>query len=136
VAVELDHKPDTSPYTGSRQYENVRVIEGDIMRLDPVELISRQEYVVVANIPYYITSALLRHLMEAPSHQKRLVLTVQREVARRICALPGEMSLLALSVQVYGSPRILAEIPASAFYPPPKIDSSVLRINSFPTPSS
>ena len=134
VAIELDHNliPPLIQVVG--QYENVRVIEGDIMRLDPVELISGQEYVVVANIPYYITSALLRHLMEAPLPPKRLVLTVQREVARRICALPGEMSLLALSVQVYGSPRILAEIPASAFYPPPKIDSSVLRIDLFSNP--
>jgi 16S rRNA (adenine1518-N6/adenine1519-N6)-dimethyltransferase len=61
-------------------------------------------------------------------------LTVQREVAERICALPGDMSLLALSVQVYGSPQIVARIPAGAFYPPPKVDSAVIRVELFPEP--
>ena len=134
VAVELDRKliPPLVQVIG--HYPNVQVVVGDILALDPVQLVSEQEYVVVANIPYYITSALLRHLMEARIPPKRLVLTVQREVARRICALPGEMSLLALSVQVYGSPQIITHIPASAFYPPPKVDSSILRIDLFSSP--
>ena len=71
---------------------------------------------VVANIPYYITSALIRHLLESSLPPCRLVLTVQREVARRICATPGDMSLLALGVQVYGHPKILTHIPPGAFY--------------------
>ena len=83
---------------------------------------------IVANIPYYITSAVIRRLLEAEVHPRRVVLTVQKEVAERICAEPGEMNLLALSVQVYGKPTITAFIPAGAFYPPPKVDSAVLRI--------
>jgi 16S rRNA (adenine1518-N6/adenine1519-N6)-dimethyltransferase len=86
-------------------------------------------YLVVANIPYYITSALIRHLLEARLKPTRLVLTVQREVAARICAGPGELSLLALSVQVYGDPKIAAYLPAGAFEPPPKVDSAVVRVD-------
>jgi 16S rRNA (adenine1518-N6/adenine1519-N6)-dimethyltransferase len=134
VAVELDRKLIPPLVQVVSQYSNVMVVEGDILALDPVQLVSERDYVVVANIPYYITSALLRHLMEARIPPRRLVLTIQREVARRICALPGEMSLLALSVQVYGSPQIITHIPASAFYPPPKVDSSVLRVDLFSSP--
>jgi 16S rRNA (adenine1518-N6/adenine1519-N6)-dimethyltransferase len=116
------------------QFSNVQVIEGDILALDPVKLVSQLPYLVVANIPYYITSVLIRHLLESSLPPNRLVLTVQQEVAKRICAMPGDMSLLALSVQVYGYPEILAHIPAGAFYPPPKVDSAILRIDLFPSP--
>jgi len=135
VAVEVD--PGLIPVLNQviGPYSNVQVVEGDILTLDPDELVSQSEYLVVANIPYYITSALIRHLLEASSPPRRLVLTVQREVARRICATPGDMSLLALSVQVYGHPKIIAHIPANAFYPPPKVDSTILRIDRFPSPA-
>jgi 16S rRNA (adenine1518-N6/adenine1519-N6)-dimethyltransferase len=134
VAVELDNKliPPLKQIIG--HYPNVLVVQGDILALDPVELVSQQEYVVVANIPYYITSALIRHFLEATIPPLRLILTIHQEVAKRICAFPGEMSLLALSVQVYGHPEIVAHIPANAFYPPPNIDSSVLRIDLFSSP--
>jgi len=134
VAVELDGNLIPPLQQVMRQFQNVRVIAGDILALDPVQLISQHKYVVVANIPYYITSALLRHLLEARNPPQRLILTVQREVAKRICAEPGDMSLLALSVQVYGHPEIVAHIPASAFYPPPKVDSAVIRLALFPSP--
>jgi 16S rRNA (adenine1518-N6/adenine1519-N6)-dimethyltransferase len=134
VSVELDHNLIAPLVQVVSQYPNVQVVEGDILALDPVLLVSQQEYVVVANIPYYITSALIRHLLEARTQPLRLVLTVQQEVARRICANPGKMSLLALSVQVYGHPEIIAHIPAGAFYPPPKVGSSILRIDLFPAP--
>jgi 16S rRNA (adenine1518-N6/adenine1519-N6)-dimethyltransferase len=91
-------------------------------------------YLVVANIPYYITSAIIRHLLEAQYKPRRIVLTVQREVAQRICAAAGDMSLLALSVQVYGAPRVVAHIPSEAFYPPPQVDSAVVRVDLYPEP--
>jgi 16S rRNA (adenine1518-N6/adenine1519-N6)-dimethyltransferase len=133
ITVELDADliPLLTQVVG--QYPNVRVVEGDILRMDPAQLVSEQAYLVVANIPYYITSALIRHLLEARIPPQRLILTVQLEVAKRICARPGDMSLLALSVQVYGHPEIIGHIPASSFYPPPKVDSSVLRIDLYPT---
>lgn len=133
VAVELDEKLIPPLQQVVLPYPNVQVIAGDILALDPVELVSHQAYVVVANIPYYITSALIRHLLEARVTPERLILTLQREVAKRICAAPGDMSLLALSVQVYGHPEIVAYIPAAAFYPPPKVDSAVIHIQLYPS---
>jgi 16S rRNA (adenine1518-N6/adenine1519-N6)-dimethyltransferase len=134
VAVELDARlifPLKEVLSG---FENVSLVQGDILSLDPAHLVARPEYLVVANIPYYITSALLRHLLEAERQPRRLVLTVQEEVAARICSLPGDMSLLSLSVQVYGEPSVKARIPAGAFYPAPKVDSAVIRIDLYPQP--
>jgi 16S rRNA (adenine1518-N6/adenine1519-N6)-dimethyltransferase len=134
VAVELDGDllPPLREVLAS--YSNVRLVHGDILALDPAEWMASPGYLVVANIPYYITSALIRHLLEARIRPRRLVLTVQREVAERITAAPGEMSLLALSVQLYGQPRVVAHIPAGAFYPAPKVDSAILRTDLYPTP--
>ena len=87
------------------------------------------QYKVVANLPYYITSAILRHLLTAEVRPKLMVVTVQLEVARRIIADPGDMSLLAVSVQFYGRPRIVTRIKAGAFYPSPQVDSAVIRID-------
>jgi 16S rRNA (adenine1518-N6/adenine1519-N6)-dimethyltransferase len=115
-------------------FGNVEIVHGDILKLDPAQLMGDDGYLVVANIPYYITSNLIRHLLESPSKPGRLVLTVQREVAARICAAPGDMSLLALGVQVYGTPRIVARIPAGAFYPAPDVDSAAVRIDLLPEP--
>jgi len=134
VAVELDLKMLPPLKAILVPYQNVRVLHGDILKLAPDELIEEQDYVVVANIPYYITSAVIRHLLESKSKPRRIVLTIQKEVAERICAKPGDMSLLALSVQVYGKPRIAARIPAEAFFPPPKVDSAVLCVDIYPTP--
>ncbi len=134
VAVELDSNIIPALFRVVGQFANVHVVQGDILALDPVRLVSREPYLVVANIPYYITSALIRHLLEAEIPPSRLVLTVQREVAFRICASPPDMSLLSLSVQVYGQPKIVTHIPAAAFFPPPKVDSAVLRIDLFPVP--
>ena len=134
VAVELDRNllPILEEVVGP--FGNVEVVQGDILELDPARLMGAGGYYVVANIPYYITSAVIRHLLEAGARPARIVLTIQREVAGRICAGPGDLSLLALSVQVYGRPSIAAQIPAGAFYPPPKVDSSVVRIDLYEQP--
>jgi 16S rRNA (adenine1518-N6/adenine1519-N6)-dimethyltransferase len=129
VAVELDARLLPPLYQVLAPYSNVEVVQGDILAHDPARLMGAAGYRVVANIPYYITSALIRHLLEARLKPGCLVLTVQREVAERICAGPGDMSLLALSVQVYGNPQIAAHIPAGAFYPAPKVDSAVVRVD-------
>ncbi len=134
VAVELDQHllPPLKAVLAS--YQNVRLIHGDILELSPDDLIEEQDYIVAANIPYYITSAVIRHLLESRHKPRRIVLTIQKEVARRICETPGDMSLMALSVQVYGKPRITAEIPADAFFPAPSVDSAVLVIDIYPSP--
>jgi len=134
VAVELDEKMILVLGDMLGSYQNVDIIHADILEVDLGELFNRPGYLVVANIPYYITSALLRHLLEAHQKPSRLVLTVQKEVAERICAKPGKYSLLALSVQVYGEPRVAARIPAGAFYPVPKVDSAVVRVDIYPQP--
>jgi len=134
IAVELDHELIPPLKSVTAAYGNINIIHGDILKLSPGNLIHETDYLVVANIPYYITSAIIRHLLENEPKPRRIVLTVQREVAKRICAQPGDMSLLALSVQVYGSPRIVKHIPAGAFFPPPRVDSSILCIDIYPSP--
>ncbi len=134
IAVELD--PDLlGPLKAViAPYQNVRVVQGDILELNIAELIDQPNYLAVANIPYNITSAIIRHLLESQPKPRRIVLTVQKEVAERICAKAGDLSLLALSVQVYGKPQIAVHIPAGSFFPAPKVDSAVLRIDIYPTP--
>lgn len=134
VAVELDSRLFPILQEVLSAFSNVRLVQGDILDLDPASLMDAPDYLVVANIPYYITSALIRHLIESTRPPRRMILTVQEEVARRICARAGEMNLLALSVQLYGEPQIVARIPAGAFYPPPKVDSAVVRIDLLPAP--
>jgi 16S rRNA (adenine1518-N6/adenine1519-N6)-dimethyltransferase len=146
MAVELDGQLIPILREVLAQFTNVQIVQGDILALNLADLLPPADsfangtplptsYRVVANIPYYISSAIIRHLMEAYTLPECVILTVQREVAERICASPGEMSLLALSVQVYGFPRVVAHIPAGAFYPSPKVDSAVVRIDLSPKPA-
>ncbi len=144
IAVEIDRAliPPLRSVLAARS--NVSIVEGDILQLDPVQLLSEYlttqlqdyptTYKVVANIPYYITSAIIRHLLEAEIKPQSIVLTVQLEVAQRIIAQPDEMNLLAVSVQFYGLPHIVQRIPAGAFYPAPDVDSAVVRIDLTPDP--
>ncbi len=134
AAVELD--PGMLPPLRAvlTPYQNVRVIHADILKTPISQIIKEPDYLVVANIPYYITSAVIRHLLEADVKPRRIVLTIQKEVAERICAKAGDLSLLALSVQVYGKPNIAAIIPAEAFHPVPKVDSAILRIDIYKEP--
>lgn len=134
VAVELDE--DFIPVLESilDSYNNVQIIHADVLKLDPGMLMQDAGYLVVANIPYNITSILIRHLLECNLRPSRMVLTVQKEVAERICAIPGRLSLLALSVQVYGRPQLQAVIPSGSFLPPPKVDSAILTVETYPEP--
>ena len=134
VAVELDEKLIPPLKAVIAPHANIRLIHGDILEFTPSDLVDQAGYLVVANIPYYITSAIIRHLLENDPKPRRIVLTIQKEVANRICATPGDMSLLALSVQVYGKPRIAARIPAGAFFPAPNVDSAVLCVDVYPEP--
>jgi 16S rRNA (adenine1518-N6/adenine1519-N6)-dimethyltransferase len=129
IAVELDPDLVAPLREVVADCRNVQIVQGDILAVDLPML--PPGYLVIANIPYYISSALIRRLLESDPPPRRLVLTLQREVAERICAQSGKMSLLALSVQVYGRPEIRARIPAGAFYPPPEVDSAVLRVDRY-----
>jgi 16S rRNA (adenine1518-N6/adenine1519-N6)-dimethyltransferase len=150
VAVELDNRllPVLEYATGD--LPNVAIVHGDILEVDPATIArsddfsrpgqttevvtTKSQYKVVANIPYYITAPIIRRLLESPVRPSLIVLTVQREVAERICAAPPEMSVLAVSVQFYGTPRIVGHVPAGAFYPKPDVDSAIVRIDLFDQP--
>jgi 16S rRNA (adenine1518-N6/adenine1519-N6)-dimethyltransferase len=103
--------------------------------LQSLNLQSPIAYKVVANLPYYITSAVLRHLLEAVQPPALAVVMVQWEVAQRICAQPGDLSLLAVSVQFYAQPRIVQRVPAAAFSPRPQVDSAILQLRVRPQPA-
>ncbi len=143
VAVELDRKLLPVLAEVLRDCANVRIVQGDILALDPVKTledalgssgVSPLRYKVVANLPYYITSSALRHLLSARVRPEQMTIMLQREVAERIVAAPGNMSVLAISVQVYGSPEIVFRVPRGAFYPQPKVESAVLRVRTYPQP--
>jgi 16S rRNA (adenine1518-N6/adenine1519-N6)-dimethyltransferase len=89
---------------------------------------------VIANLPYYITSAILRHLLEAKHKPRVIVVMVQREVAQRLIARPPTMNLLAVSVQCFARAQIIRTVAAGAFYPRPQVDSAVVRLDILDTP--
>ena len=134
VAVELDQALLPIAQRVLQDCRNIELVEGDILKIDISSLHLPDGYTVVANIPYYITSAIIRKLLTTKEKPTRMVLTIQEEVAERICAQAGEMNLLALSVQVFGRPDPILKIPAGAFYPTPKVDSVTLRIDLFSQP--
>ena len=135
VAVELDEQMIPVLHDTLSTYDNVEIAQGDILALAPATLVApATQYKVVANLPYYITSAALRHLLEASLKPQRMVITVQREVAERIVAKPGQMSLLAVSVQFYGRPQLLFRIKPGSFYPSPEVESAVVRVDVHTTP--
>jgi 16S rRNA (adenine1518-N6/adenine1519-N6)-dimethyltransferase len=104
------------------------IINADILKLNLNKIIERKPYKVVANIPYYITSKILELFLSAEQKPETIVLLVQKEVAERICAKPGGMSVLSVSVQLFGKPEIVGIVPASSFFPAPKVDSAILKI--------
>lgn len=136
IAIEIDQRlrPILEREVGDAP--NVRVIYDDFLRLDVNAITGEGEYMVVANVPYYISSAILKRLLqEVNVRPTRLVMTVQYELAERICAEPGDMSLLAVSVQYYGQPHLVSKISNGVFWPRPDVDSAVLRIDTYPEPS-
>ena len=155
IAIELDNRLIEPLRTRFADQPHVTIVHGDILELNPGELVRKTEdgrrktgdgrqgtgdgrhatsYKVVANLPYYISSAVLRHLLEASTPPTSIVVLVQKEVGERICAEPGDLSLLAVSVQYYAKPTLVQQVPASAFYPRPKVDSAVLHLDLYPEP--
>jgi len=116
-----------------RNIKNVKLINADILKIPNSKLLINN-YKLIANLPYYITSPVIRKFLEIEARPKLMVLMVQKEVAERICAKPGEMSLLSVSVQFYGRPKIIAYVSKKSFYPQPKVDSAVLIITPRPVP--
>ncbi len=129
VAVELERDMLALLAKTTSYFPNVELIARNLLFLNPVEIFGQAPYKLVANLPYYITAPTFRHFLESANPPRVLVVMVQQEVAQRIIAQPGDLSLLAISVQFYGQPRIVARVPASSFYPAPKVDSAILRVD-------
>jgi 16S rRNA (adenine1518-N6/adenine1519-N6)-dimethyltransferase len=114
-----------------RGIKNIDVISGDILSFfekGKLNVPKLKKYKVVANIPYYLTSFLIRNLLEIKKPPEDVFLIIQKEVGERICSKPGDMSILSVAVQYYASPKILFTIPRGCFFPSPKVDSVLIRI--------
>jgi len=144
IAIELDNKLAALLRQTLASLDNVTIINEDVLQIEPATLLEEQKarfpqainsYKVVANLPYYITSPVLRHFLEATAKPQTMIVMVQKEVAEAIVAKPGQMSLLSVSVQLYGEPRIISYVPAQSFYPAPEVDSAILRIDLYPQPA-
>ena len=136
IAVELDTKLALFLKRRLVSLPNVNVINADILKVSPLHLLGENnEYKVVANLPYYITSPILRYFVEAFPKPSLMVVMVQKEVGEAIVANPGKMSLLAVSLQLYSEPRIVSYVPAQSFYPSPKVDSAIMRFDLLSEPA-
>lgn len=107
--------------------KNIFIYHGDILKFN-IEKNIKGKYKVVANIPYYLTSRLIRNFLERKNKPQKIVLMVQKEVAERIIARPNKENLLSISVKFYGKPRIIAVVPSASFYPKPKVESAIIEI--------
>jgi len=131
IAVELDEKL-AKILAAEVKADNLEITQANILEYDLTQLPA--DYKVVANIPYYLTSHLLRTLSESTNPPISITLLVQREVAERVAAGPGQMSLLAVSVQFYYLPKLGPIVAAELFQPPPSVDSRVLILKRRPKP--
>jgi len=113
-------------------FKNVEIIHQDVLKFDTKYKIQDTRYKVIANLPYAIVGPVIRKFLEAKHQPSSLVLMVQKEVAQRICAKPPRMNLLAVSVQFYATPKIMARVSKNSFWPSPRVDSTILLI----TPNS
>lgn len=109
--------------------KSLKIIEGDILDLDIEKIIKKDEkYKIIANIPYYITGAIIERFLSIKKGPELMVLLVQKEVAERIAARDKKESILSLAVKFYGAPKIIYKVSAGSFFPKPKVDSAVLKI--------
>jgi len=146
VAIELDNKLAAMLKQTLVSFKNVAVINENVLDISPEALLREQKerfspvispsrYKVVANLPYYITSPVLRHFLEASLKPQIMVVMVQKEVAEAIVAEPSDMSVLSISVQFYSQPEIVGYVPARCFYPAPEVDSAILRVTLYAKPA-
>ena len=128
IAVEKDPAMIKILRETTKALSNIKIIQADILSLPHLKL-AKEGYKVVANLPYYITSPVIRMFLEAKFPKPELMIfMVQKEVAQRICAKPKDMNLLAVSVQFYAEPKIVSFVSKGAFWPRPKVDSAILKL--------
>ncbi len=131
IAIEKDRK---MAELLKRKFKNVEIINDDILKININELIEKyqlgEKYKLVANIPYYITSPIIKLFLENSVQPEIMVLLAQKEVAKRICEKEGRHSILSLSVQIFGEPEIISFVSKNSFYPMPQVDSAILKIKN------
>jgi len=132
IAVEKDKKLADLLKETLKDCQNIEIITADIR--DIKDELSFDSYKIVANLPYYITSPTIRMFLESKNPPQEMVLMVQKEVGARICASPPKMNLLAVSVQFYAQPEIALNVPKESFWPQPKVDSALIRIQNIKKP--
>lgn len=136
IAIEKDEKLAASlrATLKTEKIQNVEIIEGDILQIYSDILIrycpQTTNYKLIANIPYYLTTRIFRTVFEQAIKPSLILFTIQKEVAQRITAHAPRMSILSLSIQAYGKPKIIKHVPASCFYPKPSVDSSIIKISN------
>ena len=142
IAVELDAKLVALLKKRLAAFPDVKIVHADILEVTPAQLLKdnlpaselARGYKVIANLPYYITSPVLSHFLEAQPRPSEMVIMVQKEVGEAITAALGKMRLLSVRTQFYSKPAIISYVPAASFYPPPKVDSVILRLDVYSRP--
>jgi 16S rRNA (adenine1518-N6/adenine1519-N6)-dimethyltransferase len=140
IAVEIDHRLAARLREQFEGVERLSVVEVDAARTEPKELLqvggakADADYMMAGNLPYNAGAAIIRNFLEARRPPRAMVVMLQREVADNIVGEPGDLGLLGVSVQVYARPKKLFNVPPRAFYPPPKVTSSVVRLDLLPEP--
>ena len=129
TAIELDRRLLDVLDTTLASYDNVRIVHGDVLKLDVPTIMNHKPFKVVANLPYYITTPIIMSLLESKLPIERLVVMVQKEVALRMVAKPGtkDYGALSVAVQYYTEPDIVLDVPPKSFLPAPAVTSSVIR---------
>lgn len=129
TAIELDRRLLEVLDTTLASYDNVRIVHGDVLKLDVPTIMNHKPFKVVANLPYYITTPIIMSLLESKLPIERLVVMVQKEVALRMVAKPGtkDYGALSVAVQYYTEPDIVLDVPPKSFLPSPAVTSSVIR---------
>ncbi len=136
TAIELDNHLAATLATEFAGHPHTRIIHADAREIDITSLFApTTPYKLIANLPYYAAQPIIRRFLEATHKPTLMVVMVQREVARNMTAAPGDMSLLSVATQLYGSPRIIAGVPSRAFRPAPKVTSAIVRIDVYPEPA-
>jgi 16S rRNA (adenine1518-N6/adenine1519-N6)-dimethyltransferase len=132
IAIEKDKKmcEILKRVLENQNVKNIKIIEQDALKLDFSQY-TQKPYKLIANLPYYITSPVIRKFLELKKPPESMILMVQKEVAQRICANPPKLSLLAISVQFYAKPKIISYVSKKSFWPRPKVDSAIIKIVPF-----
>jgi len=130
ITIEKDKKLIEILKEVLKDYENIEIINEDILKYK----LDLKNYKIIANIPYYLTSHLIRMFLESNNPPKEIILLMQKEVAQRICVKPPRMNLLSISVNFYANPKIISYISKNCFWPLPKVDSAIIKINDIKKP--